>query len=121
MSTKAKFQCNGINLVLGNAPNPEYNQIREEVEGNNPDLADHEKAALIRDTAKDRGIQEWAIFKMPTVKLNPVYAPDDPTHENYKFWTASPSGELTMTIANPAGAETFELGKQYYVEFTQAD
>lgn len=62
----------------------------------------------------------------PSIKMNPVTPPFidgkmDPDHENAKFWTASPSGELTMQINNPLGAEVFEAGREYYIDFTPAD
>lgn len=45
---------------------------------------------------------------------------DDPESENGKFWTATPSGQITLWINNPAGAAVFEQGKDYYVDFTPA-
>lgn len=57
----------------------------------------------------------------PKVVMTPVMAqPGDDDHENSKFWQASPSGELWMQINNPAGAEVFEIGREYYVDFTPA-
>lgn len=44
----------------------------------------------------------------------------DPNHENTLFWTASPSGRLEMSISNPLGAEVFEVGRDYYLDFTLA-
>ena len=53
------------------------------------------------------------------VTLTPVYS-SDPNHENKAFWDASPSGSITLWINNPAGFATFEVGKEYYVDFTPA-
>ena len=53
------------------------------------------------------------------VKLRAVYS-DDPEHENKKFWDATPSGELEMHITNNDAAEFFELGAEYYLDFTRA-
>lgn len=53
-----------------------------------------------------------------TVKLRPVYS-DDPKHENKAFWNATPSGEITMGIKSDA-LKDFELGQEYYVDFTIA-
>lgn len=56
-----------------------------------------------------------------TVKLNPVYS-TDPNHENKSFADATPSGDITLQInkGRPA-ANAFELGKEYYVDFTPAE
>lgn len=45
----------------------------------------------------------------------------NPESENKRFWTATPNGKITMTITNAEAADTFEMGKQYYVDFTPAD
>jgi hypothetical protein len=55
-----------------------------------------------------------------TLVLSPVYGNGDPNHENTKFWQASPSGEIRLGCANAVAAESFELGKEYYVDFTPA-
>jgi len=52
------------------------------------------------------------------VSLSAVYAPDDPESENGQFWTATPSGQIALTINNPAGVAVFEQGKNFYVDFT---
>ena len=59
--------------------------------------------------------------ELHTVKLSPVYGNGDPNHENTKFWKASPSGELRLGTVNPDAAKVFELGKEFYVDFTPAD
>lgn len=41
--------------------------------------------------------------------------------ENRSFWQATPSGELRMTITNPAAAMRFEVGRTYYLDFTPAE
>lgn len=59
------------------------------------------------------------------VKLAPVYvSPGERSAgntENEIFGKATPQGEVSMTIANKAAADRFELGKAYYVDFTPAD
>lgn len=55
------------------------------------------------------------------VKLSVVYEPTPPETENAKFTKATPSGEITMRVDNPAAAVQFEPGKAYYVDFTPAD
>ncbi len=51
--------------------------------------------------------------------LGPVYSADL-TSENRKFWEATPSGKLELTINNPAAFECFEAGKEYYIDITPA-
>jgi hypothetical protein len=59
--------------------------------------------------------------EMRTVILSPVYGNGDPNHENTKFWHASPMGEVKLGTINPEAWQYFELGKDYYLEFTAAD
>ena len=54
------------------------------------------------------------------VQLSPVYS-DDPDSENRRFWTATPSGLLSMWITNPNACNQFEVGQEYYLEFTLAE
>ncbi len=57
---------------------------------------------------------------MRTVVLQPVYANNDPQHENSRFWDATPTGEIRLGTINPAAWEAFELNREYYVDFTPA-
>ena len=43
------------------------------------------------------------------------------SEENKSFWNATPSGELKINIANKKAIEFFELGKEYYLDFTKAE
>lgn len=43
---------------------------------------------------------------------------NDNTEENAKFHKYTPSGEISMTVDNPAAADQFVLGKEYYVDFS---
>lgn len=54
------------------------------------------------------------------ISMSPVYGNGDPEHENTKFWAASPSGKLELGIINAAAADLFEVGAEYYVDFTPA-
>jgi hypothetical protein len=40
--------------------------------------------------------------------------------ENDKFFEATPSGELYLSIVNLTAAEMFEVGKEYYIDISQA-
>ena len=45
----------------------------------------------------------------------------DGSDENKSFWKHTPSGRLEMSIDNPAAVEQFEVGKEYYLDFTPAN
>ena len=55
-----------------------------------------------------------------TIKLQPVYD-GDPASPNYSWSKATPSGEVTMQITNPAAYEQFKPGRCYFVDFSPAD
>lgn len=55
-----------------------------------------------------------------TIKLQPVYGNGNPDHENTKFWNATPSGAIELGVINLEAAEQFEIGAEYYVDFTAA-
>lgn len=55
-----------------------------------------------------------------TIIMSPVYGNGDPNHENTKFWQASPGGKLELNVVNAAAVERFEVGKEYYLDFTPA-
>lgn len=47
--------------------------------------------------------------------------PEDGSDEDNTYAKFSPSGELTLTIANPALLGKIEPGKKFYLDFTPAD
>ena len=51
------------------------------------------------------------------LEFNAVYSN---TPENNKFWDATPSGQIKMSIVNPEAVKEFTIGRQYYVDFTEA-
>lgn len=62
--------------------------------------------------------------KMPTygddtvIHMNAVYS-SDPNSENKVFCDATPSATMQMQITKgKAAAEFFEIGQQYYVDFS---
>lgn len=59
---------------------------------------------------------DWATF-VRVVVLQAVYG--DGT-ENKSWSEATPSGQIELTITNPAAHEQFKLGKEYFVDFTPA-
>ncbi len=60
----------------------------------------------------------WVSGEVQTIILRPVSGGSE---ENKKFWVASPSGRIELGCANLEAAQLFELGKQYYIDFTEAD
>ena len=52
-----------------------------------------------------------------TVTLIPVYSTDQDS-ENYRFWSATPSGKLEMQISNPEAQGMFEPGQEFYIDLS---
>ena len=63
---------------------------------------------------------KWKQGPLVSIHGHPVYGNGDPNHENTKFWQASPNGSLLLGTVNEAAAAQFELGKEYYVDFSPA-
>ena len=55
-----------------------------------------------------------------TLNFTPVFS-DDPTSENRTFWESSPSGSIQLGVVNQAAWKHFEIGKEYYLDFTSAE
>jgi hypothetical protein len=53
-----------------------------------------------------------------TVSLNPVTSG---SAENEEFYRLTPGGSVTLSTINEAAADSFEVGKEYYVDFTPAN
>ncbi len=58
--------------------------------------------------------------EMVTIEMYPVYGNGDPNHENTKFWQASPSGKLELNCVNAEASAQFKVGREFYVDFTDA-
>ena len=106
MVTRAKFRCNSIKLMRTSTIKPglEYDydtRKYKDAEGNEFSQA-----------------EAYAAFDQPTVELLAVTGD---TAENKAFFAATPTARIELTISNPAAAETFELGKEYYCDFSPAD
>ena len=63
---------------------------------------------------KDR---EGKLVAQTSVKLEPVHGGSE---ENKRFFSASPSGSIELGILNQFAADQFEIGKEYYIDFTEA-
>ena len=61
---------------------------------------------------------DGSIRTIDDIKLAPVTSGSE---ENKRFFNASPSGEITLGCLNPEASAQFEIGKEYYVDFTLAD
>lgn len=63
-------------------------------------------------------------YGQQTLYFNPVSKssgyPEDGSDENNTFAKFSPSGMLSLTIANPALLNQFKEGEEYYLDFTLA-
>lgn len=64
--------------------------------------------------------ENWVQGEPPLVSvvLNPVMGNSE---ENKKFWKASPSGKVELSILNSEASKQFIIGKEYYVDFTLAE
>lgn len=54
-----------------------------------------------------------------TLVLRPQY--DTSIPEDQRFFSATPTGEMTMVVNNPAALAEMELGKSFYVDFTPVE
>lgn len=52
-----------------------------------------------------------------SIHLEPVISGSP---ENAEFFKWTPSGKITIGCVNPRANEQFEVGKEYYVDFTPA-
>ncbi len=96
MSVRAKFRLDSYETTINNS-------YPHRTEGGQPDYTRPEPV------------------EKRTLVLHPVYGNGDPEHENTRFWEASPSGELKLGCVNPAAWEQFQIGREYYIDFTPAD
>jgi hypothetical protein len=54
-----------------------------------------------------------------TIKMMPYY--DDSIPEDRRFSQATPSGELSMYVNNPAAIAELRIGRQFYLDFVPVD
>jgi hypothetical protein len=53
-----------------------------------------------------------------SIKLSPVSGGSE---ENKTFWKYTPSGNIEFQCVNDDAVNQFEVGKEYYVDFTPAE
>lgn len=60
--------------------------------------------------------------ELAVIELFPVGgAAGGESEENKAFYAATPGGFINLGVVNAAAAEQFELGTEYYIDFTRAD
>ena len=69
-------------------------------------------------TTRCKFVCSWKNEEQKTVFLSPVYSGSE---ENKQFFAATPGGQISLYVINPAGFATFEQGKEYFVDFTLAN
>ena len=69
----------------------------------------------------ERGYDTYEPATQVTIIMSPVYGNGDAHHENTKFWQNSPSGKLELNCVNENASAYYQLGKEYYVDFTLAE
>jgi hypothetical protein len=52
------------------------------------------------------------------VELSPVTSRSE---ENKHFWQYTPGGSIKLQITNPDALNDFEVGQEYYIDFTKAE
>ena len=63
---------------------------------------------------------EYPPTELRTIKMSPVYGNGDPSHENTRFWQATPSGQIVFSTVNSEAADTLELDAEYYIDIIKA-
>lgn len=91
MATRAKFKLDSYETSLHNKP------VRQE-----------------------DGSTTYELQEVRTLVLHPVFS-DVPGSENKKFWDATPTGEIRLGVVNQAAWRNFDIGKEYYVDFSPAE
>jgi hypothetical protein len=56
--------------------------------------------------------------EIQTIKLSPV---SSGSQENTSFYAATPSGQISLDTLNEEAGRQFELGVEYYIDFTKAE
>jgi hypothetical protein len=70
--------------------------------------------------ANDKGQRITEPGEVWSIKMSPVYANDNPKHENSVFWAYSPGGSFELQTVNKAAVAKLELGAEYYLDITRA-
>lgn len=65
-----------------------------------------------KDTITGYNIYLGAVYNNPDGHQN---------EENKRYWELTPAGTIQLHTVNEAAANAFKQGKQYYVDFTEAE
>lgn len=57
-------------------------------------------------------------IELASIDLHPVTAGGEANGENARFFHATPSGSINIGCVNPEASAQFEIGKEYYIDFT---
>lgn len=101
------------------------------VDGSNPSTAtkfSHERDVTAKTRKKSMVRAKFKLQEMKIVASNPdevsavmtfnaVYGDGK---ENKEWSKYTPSGQLTMTVTNPGAVSKFQVGCEYYLDFTKA-
>ena len=53
------------------------------------------------------------------VEMSPVFGDENPENKLFYKWT--PGGAISLSLVSPDTAAQFEIGKYYYVDFTEVE
>lgn len=78
---------------------------------------------MVRAKFKVSSVTEHLYGKevMKTVALEPVFGGPNESEENKKFFKWTPSGKVELGTLNPDAAKEFEIGKEYYIDFSKCE
>lgn len=71
------------------------------------------KVVSVTRSAGWNGIKE-----VHTIRLQPVTSGST---ENAQFYAATPGGSIELCVVNEATGNQFEIGGDYYIDFSRAD
>lgn len=71
--------------------------------------------------SNEKGYAVYDPCELWTIHLQPVYGGDDASHENKKFWEATPCGAIELGTVNADVVHHFDLEREFYVDFTPAE
>ena len=68
----------------------------------------------------ENGYDKYEPCELATIKMSPVYANNDPKHENSQFWDASPMGSFELSTVNMSAVDQLTLDGEFYIDITPA-
>ena len=80
-------------------------------------MADMRAKMVINEVKRNQGIETLAM----TAVCKPNGYDESGLDEDNTYAKFSPSGQLTLTVSNPALFGKFNPGEKYYLDFTKAE